>query len=88
MKILQLLPWVDWAVLMFFLAAWTGYAWFARVWGVKRPSILAATNRFRLLWMKQTLARDPRMLDGIITQSLSHTPKPQNPTSISLNLKI
>jgi uncharacterized membrane protein len=74
MKILQLLPWVDWAVLMFFLAAWTGYAWFARVWGVKRPSILAATNRFRLLWMKQTLARDPRMLDGIITQSLSHTP--------------
>jgi uncharacterized membrane protein len=24
--------------------------------------------------MKQTLARDPRMLDGIITQSLSHTP--------------
>jgi uncharacterized membrane protein len=32
------------------------------------------TNRYRHQWMLQTTARDPRMLDGIITQTLSATP--------------
>ena len=41
MKILSLLPWSDWLVLLFFLAAWMGYAQFATRWSLKRPSILA-----------------------------------------------
>jgi uncharacterized membrane protein len=74
MKILSLLPWSDWLVLLFFMAAWIGYAQFATRWSLKRPSILAATNRFRLRWIQVSLTRDPRVLDGIITQTLSNTP--------------
>ena len=74
MKILSLLLWSDWLVLLFFLAAWMGYAQFATRWSLKRPSILAATNRFRLRWIQVSLTRDPRVLDGIITQTLSNTP--------------
>ena len=74
MKILSLLPWSDWLVLLLFMAAWIGYAQFATRWSLKRPSILAATNRFRLRWIQVSLTRDPRVLDGIITQTLSNTP--------------
>ena len=74
MKILSLLPWSDWLVLLFFMAAWIGYAQFATRWSLKRPSILAATNRFRLRWIQGSLTRDPRVLDDIITQTLSNTP--------------
>ncbi len=74
MKVLALLPWSDWIALAWFIGAWVGYAWFAKTWGLRRPSILATTNRYRHLWMRQTIERDPRMLDGIITQSLSGSP--------------
>jgi uncharacterized membrane protein len=74
MKILSLLPWADWLVLVFFGVVWIGYAQFASRWSLQRPSILAATNRFRLRWIKVSLSRDPRVLDGIITQTLSNTP--------------
>lgn len=74
MKVLALLPWYDWLAVLWFFTAWIGYAWFARHWGVRRPSLLATTNRYRRSWMLQATARDPRVLDGIITQSLSSSP--------------
>jgi uncharacterized membrane protein len=74
MKIIQLLPWTDWVALGFFVLVWVGYAMFAKHWSDGQHSILAMTNRYRHLWMLQTTARDPRMLDGIITQTLSATP--------------
>jgi len=74
MKILSLLPWADGWALVGFLGLWAGYAWFAKVWGRRRPSLLATTNRYRRHWMRQATARDPRLLDGVITQSLSQTP--------------
>lgn len=74
MKIIQLLPWADWLALGLFVCVWVGYAWFAKYWGHGKHSILAMTNRYRHLWMLETTARDPRMLDGIITQNLSTTP--------------
>jgi uncharacterized membrane protein len=74
MKIFQLLPWTDWIALGFFILVWVGYALFAKHWSDGQHSILAMTNRYRHLWMLQTTARDPRMLDGIITQTLSATP--------------
>ena len=82
MKILSLLPWLDWAVLCFFLAMWAGYAGFASRLAIHRQSILAASNRFRLRWLKVSLTRDPRVLDGIITQTLSHTPSFFSSTTI------
>lgn len=74
MQVLALLPWYDWLAFFWFFAAWSGYAWFARHWGLRRASLLATTNRYRRAWMLQATARDPRVLDGIITQSLSSSP--------------
>lgn len=74
MQIFTLLPWADWMAITWFFASWTGYAWFARHYGVKRPSILQATNRYRHYWLLQATSRDPRVIDGIITQNLSSTP--------------
>lgn len=74
MKILQLLPWADWLALSFFVVAWLVYAVFAKHSSEGHTSVLALTNHYRRLWMMQATARDPRMLDGIITQNLSNTP--------------
>jgi uncharacterized membrane protein len=82
MKIFSILPWADWLAMGAFFGLWVGYAWFAKVWGQRRPSLLATTNRYRAYWMLQATARDPRMLDGLITQSLSQTPSFFSSTSI------
>lgn len=74
MDILTLLPVVDWLAVVAFFCSWIGYAWFARAWSTRRPSLLVTTNRYRRYWMMQATARDPRVLDGIITQSLSTSP--------------
>jgi uncharacterized membrane protein len=71
MKILALLPWADWLAVLGFLVVWVGYNGFAKFWSTRRPSLLAATNGFRLKWMLQATSRDPRVLDGFITQSLA-----------------
>ncbi len=74
MKIFGLLPWADWLALAAFFGSWSAYAWFAKFWGTRRPSLMAVTQRYRRFWMLQSTARDPRVLDGIITQSLSTSP--------------
>ena len=82
MKILSLLPWADWLALALFLGLWMGYAWFARVNGKRNMTLIATTNHYRQLWMMQATSRDPRMLDGLITQNLSQTPSFFSSTSI------
>lgn len=82
MQIFNMLPWADWLALVCFFAVWVGYAWFARVWGARRSSLLVTTNRYRAYWMRQAAMRDPRMLDGLITQTLSNTPAFFSSTSI------
>ena len=82
MKILTLLPWADWLALGLFFGLWMGYAWFARVNGKRNMTLIATTNHYRQLWMMQATARHPRMLDGLITQNLSHTPSFFSSTSI------
>ncbi len=74
MQVLSLLPWPDWLALAWFFAAWMSYSWFTKAKGVKRNSLIATTNRYRSEWMLQATSRDPRVLDGIITQNLSSTP--------------
>ena len=82
MKLINLIPWADWLALVCFFALWVGYAWFAKFWGERRPSLIGTTNRYRTYWMMQATARDPRMIDGLITQTLSHTPSFFSSTSI------
>lgn len=82
MKIITLLPWADWLAFFCFFALWVGYAWFARIRGLRDQSLIATTNRYRQQWMLQATSRDPRMLDGLITQNLSQTPAFFSSTSI------
>ena len=82
MKIFSLLSWADWLALVGFFALWIGYAWFASYWGQRKSSLLVTTNRYRSYWMRQAAMRDPRMLDGLITQTLSNTPAFFSSTSI------
>ena len=82
MKIISMLPWADWLALFSFFALWVGYAWFARIRGKRDQSLIATTNKYRQKWMLQTTSRDPRMLDGLITQNLSQTPAFFSSTSI------
>jgi uncharacterized membrane protein len=74
MNILDLLPWKDWLALASFFALWACYALFARKGARSERTLLAATNRYRARWMTQATYRDPRMFDGLITQTLSNTP--------------
>ncbi|MBP6646261.1 MAG: DUF599 domain-containing protein [Burkholderiaceae bacterium] len=82
MQTLTVLPWLDWLALLSFFTAWIGYAWFSSHGRAGRRSLLATTNRYRHAWMLQTTARDPRMLDGLISQSLASMPSFFSSTTI------
>ena len=69
------LPWIDWVALLAFFGGWIAYARFASSRHVNRPSLLAITNRERRRWMLQATVRENRVLDGIVTQSLSASPQ-------------
>jgi hypothetical protein len=71
---LALLPWPDWLAVALFFGGWAGYAVWAKRRSVKRPSLLALTNRERARWMLQTTRRDNRVVDGVVVQSLSASP--------------
>jgi uncharacterized membrane protein len=69
-----LLPAIDWAALIAFLCAWSGYLWFAKKFAGTHTSILATTNRIRREWMLQTTFRDVRVVDGVVIQNMSTSP--------------
>ncbi|MCW5662986.1 MAG: DUF599 domain-containing protein [Piscinibacter sp.] len=73
-KVLALLPWTDWAALLFFFAGWGGYVVFAKRRSTAQPSVLDTTNRIRRQWMLQSTYREVRVIDGIVIQSLSTSP--------------
>jgi len=73
-KLLEFLPASDWLAMALLFVSWAGYAHFARRRAESRPSILAATNRVRRLWMLQTTYREVRVVDGVVIQNLSSSP--------------
>ncbi len=64
----------DWFAVIAFFVSWISYAWFAKNYSESKPSLIQATNRYRRYWLMEATRRDPRVLDGIITQNLSGTP--------------
>ncbi len=82
MRLFDWMPWADWLGLVGLFGLWVGYAVFASRRGWKRRSLLATTNEYRSRWMLQATRRDPRMLDGLINQSLSNTPAFFSSTSL------
>jgi uncharacterized membrane protein len=73
-KVVALLPWVDWAAVVVFFVSWAGYAHYARRGAGQHRSVLAATNAVRRQWMLQTTYREVRVLDGVVIQNLSTSP--------------
>ena len=73
-KLISVLPGLDWAALLVFFAGWVGYARFAKNRATARPSVLASTNRVRRQWMLQTTRREARVVDAVVMQSLSTSP--------------
>jgi uncharacterized membrane protein len=74
LKVLQVLPWIDWGALVLFFGGWAGYAHFARAKSGAAHSLLAATNQVRRQWMMQTTFREVRVVDGVVIQNLSTSP--------------
>src|SRR3982750_756724 len=74
LRLIKLLPAIDWVAIAVFVSAWAGYAVFARRRVGHRPSLLATTNRVRRQWMLQTTYRDVRVVDGVVIQNLSTSP--------------
>jgi uncharacterized membrane protein len=74
MRLLGVLPLLDWVALLVFFAAWIGYAWFAKRRADVRPSVLASTNRWRRQWMLQATQRENRIVDAAVLQALSSSP--------------
>ena len=74
LKLLALLPWIDWVAVFVFFGSWAGYAHFARRRAGTKHSVLAATNAVRRQWMLQTTYREVRVIDGVVIQNLSTSP--------------
>lgn len=74
LRLIQVLPLADWLALGWFFIGWVGYFRFAHHRALRRPSVLAATNRIRHEWMLQSTARDVRILDSTVLQNLSTSP--------------
>jgi uncharacterized membrane protein len=72
--ILAVLPWQDWAALALFFFGWVGYAHFASHRAKVERTLLASTNHFRMLWMRQVTYRDQRIVDAAVTQNLASSP--------------
>ena len=64
----------DWLALAAFFIAWISYAMFAGRRTGAAGSLLANTNRYRLLWMMQTTGRENRVVDAVVVQNLSTSP--------------
>lgn len=82
MPMFNLLPVADWLALAWFFLVWAGYMRFSRSHSVRHPSVHATAKQFRHEWMLKATAREPRVLDGIINQSMSATPSFFSSTSI------
>ncbi len=82
MWLLSLLPWIDWLALAWFFSAWWCYGKFSRSYSGTRPSVHVTAKQFRYEWMLGATAREPRVLDGIINQSMATTPSFFSSTSI------
>lgn len=62
------LHWIDALALAFFIASWVGYVYRADRSGER--NLLAATNRYRLQWMREMLRRENRTMDSIMVGNL------------------
>jgi uncharacterized membrane protein len=64
---------LDVAALAVFALCWWGYPWYAERREQRAPGLVALTNRYRYEWMRQMLARELRMVDTALIQTLTQS---------------
>lgn len=67
------LSWLDITALVFFVACWNGYPFFAAWRARRRPSLHSTMDRYRRDWMLRMIERDNRMVDVNIMRNLTRS---------------
>ncbi|MDE3060847.1 MAG: DUF599 domain-containing protein [Pseudomonadota bacterium] len=71
--LMQYLDWQELSALLFFVLCWAGYAGYAEHESHSSNTLLAATNHYRHLWMREMLKRDNRSVDAIMVGNLQRS---------------
>jgi uncharacterized membrane protein len=61
---------LDVFALLFYMAAWFGYAAYAQWQYPRTPNLISITGKMRVQWMRQMLARENRMVDASLMGNL------------------
>ena len=64
---------LDLVGLVVFAVCWWGYPWYAERRERHSPGLVQLTNRYRYEWMRQMLARDLRMVDSALINTLTQS---------------
>jgi uncharacterized membrane protein len=67
------LTWLDLSAVVFFVAGWVGYVYFADWRGHSIPTLHNSMDRFRREWMLQMIGRDNRMVDVNVMRSITRS---------------
>ncbi|MCE2927270.1 MAG: DUF599 domain-containing protein [Rickettsiales bacterium] len=70
---LEYAHWQEWTALAFFIACWFGYAHYSELRDKRDDSLFSATNKMRLNWMREMVARENRSVDSIIVGNLTRS---------------
>jgi uncharacterized membrane protein len=69
----QYMDWQDLLALLFFIFAWIGYARYSEHESRVENNLLAVTNHYRMLWMREMIRRDNRSTDAIMVGNLQRS---------------
>jgi len=69
----QYMDWQDTAALLYFIVGWIAYARYSDHESHSSNNLLAITNRYRMLWMREMIRRDNRSTDAIMVGNLQRS---------------
>src|SRR5512134_248854 len=72
-RTMKILSPLDVVGLVVFAVCWWGYPWYAERRERHTPGLVQLTNRYRYEWMRQMLARDMRMVDTALVNTLTQS---------------
>ncbi len=61
---------VDVVALVWFVALWTGYSYYAEAQYNRAPNLMHIMDQLRIQWMRQVLKRESRIVDGTLVGNL------------------
>jgi uncharacterized membrane protein len=61
---------IDMVAIVFFVALWVGYSYYAAAQYHRTPNLMRIMDQMRIRWMRQTLKRESRIVDGTLVGNL------------------